>query len=29
MKACGLLNPDDALGDDGAGPRRLGGDSVA
>lgn len=23
MKACGLLNPDDALGDDGAGPRRL------
>lgn len=24
MKACGLLNPDDELGDDGAGPRRLG-----
>lgn len=24
MKACGLLNPDDALGDDGAGARRLG-----
>ena len=24
MKACGLLNPDDALGDDGVGPRRLG-----
>ncbi len=24
MKACSLLNPDDALGDDGAGPRRLG-----
>jgi MerR family transcriptional regulator, redox-sensitive transcriptional activator SoxR len=24
MRACGLLNPDDELGDDGAGPRRLG-----
>lgn len=24
MKACALLNPDDALGDAGAGPRRLG-----
>lgn len=24
MKACGLLNPDDALADDGVGPRRLG-----
>jgi MerR family transcriptional regulator, redox-sensitive transcriptional activator SoxR len=24
MKACGLLNPDDALGENGAGPRRLG-----
>jgi MerR family redox-sensitive transcriptional activator SoxR len=24
MKACGLLNPDDALGTQGAGPRRLG-----
>ncbi|WP_254408311.1 redox-sensitive transcriptional activator SoxR [Streptomyces sp. AC495_CC817] len=23
MKACGLLNPDDALGSQGAGPRRL------
>lgn len=23
MRACGLLNPDDALGDAGAGPRRL------
>jgi MerR family redox-sensitive transcriptional activator SoxR len=23
MKACGLLNPDDALGDRGAGPRRV------
>lgn len=23
MKACALLNPDDALGEDGAGPRRL------
>lgn len=23
MKACSLLNPDDALGDSGAGPRRL------
>lgn len=23
MRACGLLNPDDALGDVGAGPRRL------
>lgn len=23
MKACGLLNPDDALGEAGAGPRRL------
>ncbi|GAB3598109.1 redox-sensitive transcriptional activator SoxR [Microbacterium tumbae] len=23
MKACGLLNPDDSLGDSGAGPRRL------
>lgn len=28
MKACGLLNPDDALGDSGAGPRRLEGDPV-
>jgi MerR family transcriptional regulator, redox-sensitive transcriptional activator SoxR len=28
MKACGLLNPDDALGDDGAGPRRLDADGV-
>ena len=28
MKACGLLNPDDALGDDGAGPRRLGPDGL-
>ena len=24
MKACGLLNPDDTLGDDGVGARRLG-----
>jgi MerR family transcriptional regulator, redox-sensitive transcriptional activator SoxR len=29
MKACGLLNPDDALGDDGAGARRLGPDTTA
>ena len=29
MKACGLLNPDDALGSQGAGPRRLSGDEDA
>lgn len=29
MKACGLLNPDDTLADEGAGARRLGPESTA